>query len=114
MPKMTKELEDKISEFQVLQSQLQMIAVQRQQTRAQNDEASESLQRLETASGKVYMFSGTLFLESTKDEAKKEVEERLEMFKVRDTALAKQEDRVKKRVEDLRKDLESSAGLGGG
>ncbi len=114
MAKISKELEDKINEFQVLQGQLQMVSSQRQQSKMQGDEMGESLKLLENVTGRIFRFSGTLFLESTKEDARKDIEERMELMKVRDVALSKQEERVKKRLEDLRKDIESSAGLGGG
>jgi len=114
MAKISKELEDKINEFQVLQNQLQMVATQRQQSKAQSDDMQDAITRLDNVTGKVYRYSGSLFLESTKEDAKKDLEERVEVLKVRDTALSKQEERVKKRLDDLRKDIESSAGLGGG
>ncbi len=114
MTKISKEIEDKINEFQTLQGQLQMVVAQRQQSKAQNDEMQDALKKLETVTGKVYRFSGTLFLESTKDDAKKDIEERVEVFTVRDSALSKQEERVKKRLEELKKEIESAARLGGG
>ncbi|MFH0817411.1 MAG: prefoldin subunit beta [Candidatus Micrarchaeota archaeon] len=113
MAKISKELEDKINEFQVLQGQMQMLSTQRQQSKLQGDEMQESLKLLETVAGKVFRFSGTLFLESSKEDARKDVEDRMELLKVRDSALNKQEERVKKRLEDLRKEIESFAGLGG-
>lgn len=112
MAKVTKDLEDKVNEFQVLQGQLQMIMSQRQQSRAQNDELNDALKKLENVTGKIYRFSGTLYLESTKEDAKKDIEEKLELIQVRDTAFSKQEDRLKKRLEELKNDIQAAAGAG--
>jgi prefoldin beta subunit len=114
MAKLSKDMEDKINEFQSLQGQLQLIAAQTQQSKVQGDETTDALEKLENVTGKVYRFSGTLFLESTKEDAKKELEERLEVLKVRGGALKKQEERLRNRAEALRKELETASGLGGG
>jgi prefoldin beta subunit len=110
MAKISKDIEDKINEFQMLQGQLQMISAQRQQSHLQSDEMADAIKKLETASGKIYRFSGTLFLQSTKEEASKDVIEKMELIKVRETAFSRQEERLKKRLEELKAEIESAAG----
>ncbi|MFH1448531.1 MAG: prefoldin subunit beta [Candidatus Micrarchaeota archaeon] len=108
------ELEEKIKEFQVVQNQLQMIAMQRQQSRLQIDDIKDALKQLDNATGKIYRFSGTLFLESSKDAAKKDLEEKVEIIAVRETAIARQEERIKKRAEELRAEIGKSPEMSAG
>ncbi len=111
---MTPEQQEKLRELQTIQNQLQMISMQRQQSKIQMDEMQDSLIKLENVTGKIYLFSGTLFLESTKDNAKKDIEEKIEIIKVRDTAIAKQEERIKKRSEELQNELMGQKDAGAG
>ncbi len=69
-----KQLQDKIAQFQTLQSQLQMMSMQRQQLYMQSADTENALKALESVSGeKVYKVAGPLLIETTKEVSEKKL-----------------------------------------
>ena len=101
-------LQEQINEFQNLQRQLQMIAIQHQQVQMQIEELKGAKEALLEAKGDVYMAVGNLIIQSTKAEAQKDVEEKIEVFGVRNSTLAKQEEKMRTRLDELRGELEKA------
>lgn len=103
-----KQIQAALEEFQQLQRQLQMVLMQRQQMAVQMEEMKNATEELKKTSGTVYRLVGTLMIESSKDDAKKDVAEKLETFEVRNGTMQKQEERMRARLEGLRADLEKA------
>ncbi len=107
-----KQLQAALEEFQGLQRQLQMVMLQRQQMEAQMEEMKGAQEELKGAGGTIYRMAGTLFIESSKEDAKKDISERLETYEVRSKTVAKQEERLRERLTQLRMDLEKATAQG--
>jgi prefoldin beta subunit len=106
------QLEKLTTEYQLLQEQLQSQALQREQYKMQKEEYKEALAELEKASGKIYKALGGIMVEVSKEEAKKDIEEkqslldmRLEIVGKQYTDLAKKEQEMRSQINALLKDL---------
>lgn len=109
----SKELEQKIAEFQSLQAQVNMLAAQKQQVQKQLDEIQDAEEELKKCSGRVFKSAGTLLIQTEKPQAEKTLGERKEMASVRLGALNKQEERIKPKITELRAFLEQAAAAAG-
>ncbi|VVC71666.1 Prefoldin subunit beta [uncultured archaeon] len=67
------------------------------------------LEALKTATGKVFKSAGMLVLESDKATLEKELSEKKETLGVRLQVLLKQEEKLRKRLLDLKSEIESAA-----
>jgi len=103
-----KQIQAALEEFQQLQRQLQMVLMQRQQMAVQMEEMKNANDELKKASGTVYRLVGSLMIESSKEDAKKDVTERLETYEVRNATMQKQEERMRARLDGLRGELEKA------
>ena len=102
------ELQKQLNEFQDLQRQLQYLVSQRQQLMMQVEEIKLAEAELAKADKGVYRVIGPLLLETTKTDANSTLKERRELFESRSGVLAKQEERVRPRLEELRTKLEAA------
>ncbi len=87
-----------------LQQQMQILNMQKQQLSAQQKEFDNALEELKNAKGLVYKSAGNLLIEVSKDDAKKELEDKKETISKRIETLELQEKRLKSKVEDAKKD----------
>jgi len=108
MAEMSKETEKQIMEFQQGSAQMQMLANQRYQVQAQLNEVTHALEELEKSSGRVFKTTGSVIIESDKQTMVNELTEKKESLGVRLSALSKQEETTKKKLEDLRKQISAS------
>ncbi|MGC8496110.1 MAG: prefoldin subunit [Candidatus Micrarchaeia archaeon] len=95
-------LEKLSKDYQLLQEQMQSLALQREQFRLQKEEYKEALEELEKAQGKVYMAIGGIMVETTKEEAKKGIEEKASMAEMRLGIVTKQYEEIAKKEQDMR------------
>jgi prefoldin beta subunit len=96
------ELEKLTMTYQKLQAQLQSLAMQREQFRQQKEEYTEALAELQKATGKVYHAKGGMIVESNKDEAAKDLKEKLDSADLRHTIANKQYEEAAKKEKELR------------
>jgi len=69
-----KQVQDKIAQFQTLQSQIQMLSLQKQQLMMQSMDTENALKALEEVTGeKIYQAVGPLLIETTKDASEKKL-----------------------------------------
>jgi prefoldin beta subunit len=108
MAELTKEVQEQVSEFYSLQTQMQFVQYQKQQYKMQLDETDMALDELRKSEGEVYKSAGIVMIKSTKDEATKDLSEKKEVLGVRLNSLAKQEDKVRERLEELQKKIEGA------
>jgi len=101
-------LEKEVAEFQSVQTQLQFMLYQRQQYKMQLDDADMALGELSKAEGDVYKNAGLLMIKTSKEAAKKDLNEKKEFINVRMNSLAKQEEGVRERLEELKVKLETA------
>ena len=103
-----KKLQAQVEEFQRTQRHLSILASQRQQMLMQVEEMKMAQEYLEGSKegGVIYKAIGNLLVETDKKSAKKEVDERIGVFELRENTLKKQEDDVHQKLEKMRKELE--------
>ncbi|MCX8197907.1 MAG: prefoldin subunit beta [Candidatus Micrarchaeota archaeon] len=101
-------LQKQINELQELQRQLQFISAQRQQLSIQIEEIKLAEEELSKSEKSVYRMVGPLLFETTKSEASEDLKGKKELFEMRANSLAKQEERLKPRFEELRSSLEKA------
>ena len=91
-----------------IQQQIQFVLFQRQNLEMQSEEYSITKKRLKDVKGELYKIQGPLLLSVTKDEAEKELDEKIENNKIKVDTLKKQETRFKTKIDDLIKEVKKS------
>ena len=114
-----KQLQDKLAQFQTLQSQMQMISMQKQQIFVSSAEIDAALTALAaTSTEKIYRMAGPLMIETTKDDSEKKLKEDKELSETRIKMLEKQEKKMMEKLEELRTEIQDMmkplGGLAGG
>lgn len=101
-------------DYQAAQEKLQSLALQKAQFQQQKNELDEAQKRVKAAEGKVYYQVGGAIVETKKDEALKDISEKLESVEMRLTIVNKQygeaSSQEQKIREELRKVLEPNNG----
>jgi len=98
--------EQQIAEIQNLQRQLQMTVMQKQQFQMQLEEMKAANEELAKSKGAVFRAAGSLLIESTKEEAAKDLKEKMETLDMRVSITSKQEEKLKARFEEMRQKIE--------
>ncbi len=101
------QMEKLTSDYQALQEQIQSLAIQKSQLSEQKEEFKEALAELEKATGKVYSTIGGVMIESTKEEAVKNVKDRQDSAEMRFGIITKQYDEAIKKEKTLRSEIET-------
>ncbi|MCX6777586.1 MAG: prefoldin subunit [Candidatus Micrarchaeota archaeon] len=96
-----------IEEFNALQSQLQVMVMQHQQIRLQIEELNEAVSEIDKTKDDIFHLVGTVFIKAEKEETKKALDERRQLLVVREATVSKQEERLRGRLEEIRKGLEA-------
>jgi prefoldin beta subunit len=99
------ELEKKTRDYQVLQEQLQALAMQREQFKEQKDEFAQALAETEKAKGKVFLAIGGVMVDVDKDTAVKSLKEKQESNTMRLSIVEKQIDDFSKKEQALRTEI---------
>ncbi len=94
--------QDLLAQFNQLQQQLQLILMQKENTSLQIQELKFALKEVEKAKGSVYKTAGSILIEMTPEEAKKDIEMELESLELRMKALEKQEQTTKDKLIEMR------------
>ncbi|MEM0023685.1 MAG: prefoldin subunit beta [Thermofilaceae archaeon] len=113
-------LRAEVKRYQDLVERLRLIAINRQQLQAQLTEVDEALKELSTVddSHPVYKIVGTIIVLKSKSSVVNELNNLKETIEIRIKTLEKQEDLLKKQLEELEKKLarklggEAQAGAG--
>jgi prefoldin beta subunit len=99
------ELEKLTRDYQMLQEQLQNLAIQREQFTIQREEHKQALGEIEKSSGKMYINIGGVIVETTKSEALAKIKERQDSIEMRLTIINKQYDEFSKKEKVMREDI---------
>lgn len=102
-----KETEQKINQLQLLEQNLQNLALQRQQFQSQLIEVENALNELETTN-QAYKIVSNIMVLTNIDELKKELQQRKEMIDIRIKNLEKQEEKLRAKAKELQKDVLSA------
>lgn len=106
-PVLSKQLQDKLAQFQTLQNQMQLVAMQKQQIFLQSADIDAALEALAASSGeKVYRVAGPILVESTKEASEKKLKEDKELAETRIKMLEKQEKKMSEKLEELKNEIQ--------
>ena len=95
---------ENIQQLQILEQSLHNVLVQKQQFQAQLIEIESALVELEK-SNVSYKIIGNIMVASNKEDLKKDLEEKKEVFSARVKILEKQEQKFKEEAQKLQKEL---------
>lgn len=108
-----KALQDDIKEYNATMAQMQIVMFQKQQFKYQLDDVDSALKELDKAKGPVYRNVGVLLFQSSREDASGDLKERREAMNVRLSSLAKQEEKLRERMDELKSKIEKGAGAAG-
>lgn len=98
---MDKETEQSIAQLQMLEQNMQATIMQKQSFQAQLLEMENALKELEGSKKEVFKIVGSLMIESSKEDLKKDLSNKKELFELRVSNLEKQEKKIKEKAEQL-------------
>ena len=96
-----------------MQQQYEMVVAQKQKLTLDLNETTLALQELEKETDTVYKSIGSILVKTTKDDMKKELEERKENLEIRTTTLERQEQRLLEKLKNMRAKIEQMLGSTG-
>lgn len=99
------QIEKLTKDYQLLQDQLQSIAMQKEQFTEMKEEYKEAMVEVEKSAGKVYLSIGGVIVEVPKDQATKDIKEKQESTDMRLSIVTKQYEELLKREQSLRTEI---------
>ncbi|RLE47271.1 prefoldin subunit beta [Candidatus Woesearchaeota archaeon] len=98
------ELQDKISKIQLVEQNIQAVAMQKQQMQTQLFEVESALKELEETTD-TYKIIANIMVKIPKDKLKKELDDKKEIINLRMQTLEKQEQQFKNTIKELQQDV---------
>ena len=105
VPQPEQEVEKLLRDYQLTQEQMRSLALQLEQLQAQKMEMERAKEELEKASGKVYFSVGSVIVETTKEKALTDINDRHELTSARLQSVNKQYTDVKAKERQLNDEL---------
>ena len=102
---MDKETEEKITQLQIFEQNMQAYLIQKQNFQAQLIEVENALKELEKNKKEVYKITGNIMVLADKTELKKELEEKKETTALRIRKLEKQEKELQEKAAKIQKEV---------
>lgn len=100
------EVQQLVSQFQIMQQQLQGVLIQKESMQLQQLEVERALEELEaTKQSNAYKIAGPVMISKPAKELKKELEENKEAIGIRIQSLKKAEDRINAQLKELQEKL---------
>ena len=100
-------LEKEIVEYQKMEKQLEAVTAQLLQLQAQKQEMENALELLEKAGDEpIYKSAGSVLVKVGKEEAVKDIKEKMELLELKLKTLKDQESALKNKIERLTKKLQ--------
>lgn len=99
-------LNKELLDYENLEKQLEVVLIQKHQLQLQLNEVKHAIEELKKAKGTVYRSAGSLMIQSSKEEAEKDLKDKQELFNVKLDALAKQEEKLRESVTEAQKSLQ--------
>ena len=102
-------IQHQLNQFQQLQQQAQAISMQVQNVEIQIQETEKALEELKKTddSTEVFKQAGTLLIKVDYAQAVEDMNEKLETLKLRKQTMARQEERVMKKLEEMQTSIQS-------
>ena len=101
---MTKETEQKIQQLQLIEQNFQQILMQKQQFQSQLIEIESALKELEEAK-EAYKIVGNIMVSSSKEDLKKDLEQKKEIINLRIKNFEKQEKSLKEKASSMQAEV---------
>lgn len=103
MPAQTdgQEIEKVVRDYQMVQEQLRVYAIQLDQLKAQKAEFEKAQEEVDGSTGKVYISVGGVIVETTKAKASADLKDRTELSETRIQSVTKQYSELKSREKQL-------------
>jgi prefoldin beta subunit len=102
------ELEKMTRDYQMLQEQIQTLAMQKEQFKEQKEELKLALEETEKAKGRIFLAVGGIMVDVTKETATANLKEKQESATMRLTIVEKQFDEASKKEQALRTEITSA------
>ena len=108
MMEIPENIQEQLNQFQQLQQQAQAVTMQVQNVEVQIQETQKALDELKKTdeSTEVFKQAGTLLIKVDYNEALSELEEKLETLGLRKQTMARQEERVMKKLEEMQNTIQ--------
>ena len=108
----SKEVQEKLIEFQRVEQQLQLVLTQKYQIELVLNEGKKALEELEKAakSADVHKAIGQILLKVNKEEVISELTEKIDTYDIRMKSLSKQEKKLKEELKELQDRLRGVIG----
>lgn len=102
-------IQEQLNQFQQLQQQAQAVSMQIQTVEVQIQETEKALEELNNCDENTEVFkqAGNLLIKVDYNDALAEAEDKLETLKLRKQTMARQEERVMKKLEELQTNIQS-------
>ena len=104
MNKISKETEQKISQLQLIEQNLQNFLMQKQQLQMQLTEIESALKELKKVNT-AYKIIGNIMIKSDSEELEKELEQKKDIVSLKLKNLEKQEDRINEKAKKLQEEV---------
>ena len=103
--KITKDTEEKITQLQILEQNLQSLLLQKQTFQNQTLEIDSALKEMESSKKEVYKIVGNIMIASEKEALKNELNSKREISELRLKNIEKQEKIIKEKAETIQKEI---------
>jgi len=101
---MKQETQEKINQLQNLEQNINSMISQKQQFQAQNMEIDNALFQIE-GTEKVFRIIGNIMVASSKDNVKKDLDEKKELVELRLKTIDKQEEKLRAKANELQQEV---------
>lgn len=108
-------VQEQLNQFQNLQQQAQAVTLQKQNLDIQINETERAIAELEKTDSdtEVFKSAGSLLIKVNRDDVYEETKENLETLQLRQKTMARQEERVMKKLEEMQASIQKAMqGLG--
>ncbi len=103
--KPSKETQDKISQLQLIEQNVQNFLLQKQTFQNKLFEIENAISELDSAKEPIYRIVGSIMVSSNKVEVKKDLESKREILNIRIKNLEKQEDKLKEKANEIQSEV---------
>ncbi|MFP4111557.1 MAG: prefoldin subunit beta [Candidatus Woesearchaeota archaeon] len=104
MPNVSQETQEKINELQMAEQTLQSYLNQKQAFQSQKLEIESALKELENTNS-AYKIIGNIMIKNSKDDLKKDLDEKNERMSLRIKSIEKQENSLKEKTQAIQQDI---------
>ena len=102
--KISKETQEKITELQLLEQNMQSFLIQRQNFQAQLTEIESALNEIKKSKD-AYRIIGNIMVNAEKKDLEKDLKQKKEMFELRIKSIEKQEEKLKEKASKIQEEV---------